>query len=164
MQKYTPHGSLIIKTSPLSQGHHYIDVIMIAMASQITSLVVATQLFIKAQIIENIKAPRHWPLCGKLTRDRWIPLTLRWIPHKRACNAKNVSIRWRHNDNRQIVTSTCRQIEVICRMGGIKYNFFPFRHRNGIVHSNHKLTFPWMKACSSVITILVKHQKISRNY
>ena len=27
----------------------------------------------KTQIKENIKAPRHWPLCGELTGDRWIP-------------------------------------------------------------------------------------------
>ena len=30
-----------------------------------------TQSFIQAQIKENIKAPRHWPLYG----DRWIPRT-----------------------------------------------------------------------------------------
>ena len=29
-----------------------------------------THLFIQTQIIENIKAPHHWPLC-----DRWIPCT-----------------------------------------------------------------------------------------
>ena len=29
----------------------------------------------KAQIIENIKAPRHCPWCGKFTGDRWIPRT-----------------------------------------------------------------------------------------
>ena len=27
----------------------------------------------KAQIKENIKAPRHWPLLGEFTGDRWIP-------------------------------------------------------------------------------------------
>ena len=27
----------------------------------------------KAQIKENIKAPRHWPLWGEFTGDRWIP-------------------------------------------------------------------------------------------
>ena len=27
--------------------------------------------FIRAQIKENIKAPRHWPLCGEFTGDRW---------------------------------------------------------------------------------------------
>ena len=31
------------------------------------------QRFIQAQIKENIKAPRHWSLCGEFTCDRWIP-------------------------------------------------------------------------------------------
>ena len=34
-----------------------------------------TQPSIRAQIKENIKAPRHWPLCGEFTGDRWIPRT-----------------------------------------------------------------------------------------
>ena len=34
-----------------------------------------TQPFIKAQIEENLKAPRHWPLWGEFTGDRWIPHT-----------------------------------------------------------------------------------------
>ena len=29
-----------------------------------------SQQFIQAQIKENIKAPRHWPLCGEFTADR----------------------------------------------------------------------------------------------
>ena len=29
----------------------------------------------KPQIKENIKAPRHWPLCEDFTGDRWIPQT-----------------------------------------------------------------------------------------
>ena len=45
------------------------------MASQITSLTIVTQPFIQAQIKENIKDPRHWPLCGEFTGDRWIPRT-----------------------------------------------------------------------------------------
>ena len=28
----------------------------------------------QTQINENIKAPRHWALCGESTGDRWIPL------------------------------------------------------------------------------------------
>ena len=43
------------------------------------------QPFIQAQIKENIKATRHWPLCGDFTGDRWIPRT-------KASNAENVSI------------------------------------------------------------------------
>ena len=34
-----------------------------------------TQLFIQAQVNENIKTPRHWPLWGEFTGDRWIPRT-----------------------------------------------------------------------------------------
>ena len=34
-----------------------------------------TQPFIRMQIKENIKAPRHWPLCGEFTGDQWIPRT-----------------------------------------------------------------------------------------
>ena len=34
-----------------------------------------TQLFIRVHIKENIKAPRHWPLCGEFTVERWIPCT-----------------------------------------------------------------------------------------
>ena len=47
--------------------NHYTDVIMSTMTSQITSPRLFTQSFIRAQIKENIKAPRHL--------DRWIPHT-----------------------------------------------------------------------------------------
>ena len=43
------------------------------MASEITGVSIAYSPFVKAQIKENIKAPRHWPLQGELTGDRWIP-------------------------------------------------------------------------------------------
>ena len=45
---------------------------------------------IRAQIKENIKAPRHWPLCGEFTRNRWIPAQM-------ASDADNVSFWWRHH-------------------------------------------------------------------
>ena len=73
---------------------HYSDVIMSTMASQFTELNsptsrVFTQPFIQAQINENIKALRHWPLWG------W-PVTGEF-PAQRASNAENVSIWWRHH-------------------------------------------------------------------
>ena len=34
-----------------------------------------TQPYFRAHIKENIKAPRHWPLYGEFTGDRWIPST-----------------------------------------------------------------------------------------
>ena len=45
---------------------------------------------IKVQIKENIKAPRHWPLCGEVTGDGEFPA-------QRASNTENVSIWWRHH-------------------------------------------------------------------
>ena len=34
-----------------------------------------TQPFIQEQIKENIKASRHWLLCGEFSGDQWIPRT-----------------------------------------------------------------------------------------
>ena len=48
---------------------YYNDVIMSAMASQITSLTIGYS------DKRNIKAPRRWPLLGKFAGDGWIPRT-----------------------------------------------------------------------------------------
>ena len=50
---------------------HYNDVIMGAMGLKSPS----NKPFIQAQIKENVKAPRYWPLCGEVTGDRRIPRT-----------------------------------------------------------------------------------------
>ena len=52
-----------------TQFNHYSDVVMDAMASQITSLTIVYSTFIQAEIKENIKAPRHWPLSWEVTGD-----------------------------------------------------------------------------------------------
>ena len=53
---------------------HYNDVIMGTMASQITSItIVYWTVYSGAENIKtskNIKALRHWPLCGEITGDR----------------------------------------------------------------------------------------------
>ena len=55
-------------------GHqHYSDVIMSAIASQITDVSIVVQPFVQAQIKGNIKVLGHWPLWGESTGDRWIP-------------------------------------------------------------------------------------------
>ena len=54
---------------------HYTDVIMGTIASQITSLTIVYSSLYSGEIKENIKALRHWPLCGEFTGDRWIPRT-----------------------------------------------------------------------------------------
>ena len=46
-----------------------------------------TQSFIQAQIKENIKAPRHWPLCGGF-------IGTGEFPAERASNTENISIWW----------------------------------------------------------------------
>ena len=59
---------------------------MSAMASQITSSRwLLTQRFIQAQINENIKAPRYWPLWEEFTTQK-------------ASNAEIVSIWWRDHE------------------------------------------------------------------
>ena len=69
---------------------NYSDVIVSAMPSRITGVsVVCSTPFVKAQMKEHIKAPRHWPLRGE---SRW-PLG---SPQK-VSNAQNVSIWWRHH-------------------------------------------------------------------
>ena len=44
-----------------------------AMASQITSITIVYSTVYSDT--ENIKTPRHWPLCGEFTGERWIPRT-----------------------------------------------------------------------------------------
>ena len=50
-----------------------------------------TQTFVQAQIKENIKAPRYWPLWGNSS------VTSEFPTHK-ASNAENVYISWRHHE------------------------------------------------------------------
>ena len=50
-----------------------------------------THPFIQAQIKENIKAPRHWPLCGGLTGNREFPTQM-------VSNMENASLWCRQHD------------------------------------------------------------------
>ena len=62
--------------SNLTEVSHYGDVIMGAISSQITSLtIVYSTVYSNADQRKKIKAPRHWPLCGEFTGDRWISST-----------------------------------------------------------------------------------------
>ena len=62
--------------------YHHSDVIMGAMASQITSLAFVYSIVYSGEIKENIKAPRHWPVAGE-------------FPAQMASNTENVC--WRHH-------------------------------------------------------------------
>ena len=49
---------------------------MSAITSQTISLtIVYSTIYSDTDQKKNIKVPRHWPLCGEFTGDRWIPLT-----------------------------------------------------------------------------------------
>ena len=75
---------------------HYSDVIMSAMASHISGVSIVSQLLIQAQIKENIKAVRHWPLCV------WNSPLNGEFPAQRVSDAENVSIWWRHHVLRRV--------------------------------------------------------------
>ena len=62
----------------ITELHGFIsDVIMSKMASQITGPAsrLPAQPLVHAEIKENIRAPRYWPLLGEFTGDRWTPCT-----------------------------------------------------------------------------------------
>ena len=63
---------------------------MDTVASQITRLAILYSTVYSYADKNNIKAPRHWPLCGEFTGDGEFPA-------QRASNADNVSISWRHH-------------------------------------------------------------------
>ena len=54
-------------------SEHYCDVIMGTMVSQITSLMIVYSTVYSSADQKKIIAPCHWPLCGDLTSDWWIP-------------------------------------------------------------------------------------------
>ena len=54
---------------------HNSDVIMGAMAPQITRLTIVYSTVYSGTDKKKIKAPRHWPLCVEFTGDQRIPRT-----------------------------------------------------------------------------------------
>ena len=76
------------------------------MASQLPAFRLFPQPLVQAQIKENIKAPRHWPLCGEFTGDRWIPA-------QRTSNAENVAIWWRHHETTGNMMSHSRWHKIV---------------------------------------------------
>ena len=77
---------------------YYNDVIMGALRPKSPASRLFTQPFIQAEIKENIKAPRHWPLCGEFTGTGEFPAQM-------ASNAENVSIWWRHHETFAQITT-----------------------------------------------------------
>ena len=59
----------------LKKNIHYDDVMMGTVRLKSPASPLFTQPLIQVQIKENNTAPRHWPLCGEFTGDRWMPRT-----------------------------------------------------------------------------------------
>ena len=75
--------------------------------------------FVQAQIEQNIKAPRRWPLWGESTGDRWIPLA-------KAGNAENNSIWWRRHEKAwaaMVVMTSSGNIPTMVPEGGMVHKF-----------------------------------------
>ena len=90
----------VSKRYPSTLWHiRYNDVIMVRWRLKSPVSPLFTQPLIQAQIEENIKAPRHWPLCGEFTGD-----------------AENVSIWWRHHIRGLVSHSVYHQVytQVCC--------------------------------------------------
>ena len=96
---------------------HYNDVIMGAMASQSPASRLFTQPFFRVHIKENIKAPRHWPLCGE-------------FPAQMASNAESVPIWWRHHGS-----SIRDNWHCTCDVGeGTKFSSPSYKHIAHVIH------------------------------
>ena len=63
-------------------------------ASQITGASIVCSTVCSGASQRNIKAPRHWPLWGESTGDRWNPPVTGGFPPQRVSHAENVSIWW----------------------------------------------------------------------
>ena len=92
---------------------HYSDVIMSAMASQITGV-----LILYSTVCSGVDQRKHQSFAslsvwGEFTGDRWIPRSHRWIPHTKASDAEHVSIWWRHHENRKY---RCRRWVILHEM------------------------------------------------
>ena len=101
---------------------HYNDVIMSAMASQITSLTIVYS----GADQENTKAPRHWPLWGEFTGDREFPA-------QRASNVENVSILMTSSCACEIIQQTWKASVahwILMRFAFTYNSALPRKHRN----------------------------------
>ena len=72
---------------------HYSDVIMNALASQITGVSIVAQPFLQAQIKKLQSSTSLW---RESNGDRW-------ISSQKASNMENVSIWWRHHENWDLI-------------------------------------------------------------
>ena len=71
---FTVKWKLYIAAIYLFFSRHYSDITIGDIASQITSVSIVYST-VSSGVHKKIKAPRHWPLWGEFTGDRWISRT-----------------------------------------------------------------------------------------
>ena len=109
--------------------HHYSDVIMSVMASQINSLTMVYSTVYSCH--SNMKATRHWPLCGNS------PMTGEFLAQM-ASNAQNVSISWRHHhDFLRHICQSQRAGMCVILVEGASTTYFSSQYHNSNVVEIH---------------------------
>ena len=91
--KSTKISQLVVFYHQMQQykNQHNSGIKMSMMGSQITSISIVCQPFVRVHIKENIKALRHWLLWGNSTGDQWIPCTKGKCFHLMTSSWKNLS-------------------------------------------------------------------------
>ena len=104
------------------------------------------QPFIQAQTKENIKAPRHRPLCcGEFTGHRWITAQI-------ASNAENVSIWWRHHVPLYSVVAVKSYLQPLPKC-------FEFCKKKILIHKLSIQTIQKIFSCTAIFCRLVGGKK-----
>ena len=80
---------------------HYSDVIMSAMPSQISGVLIVYLTVCSGADQRKHQSSESLVCVREFTGDRWIPRSHRWIPRTKASDAEHVSIWWRHHENRK---------------------------------------------------------------
>ena len=111
-----------------------------AIASQITSLTIVKTSFIQTQIKENIKAPRHWALCGPVNSPHKWPVTRKYF-HLMTSSWYGMSS-WQPllrllYFNRYLNQYIATHMKITCNF----YVWYP-------------TTWPWMNYCAFHVTLL----------
>ena len=128
---------------PTDRILHHTDVIMTTMASQITSLAVVYSTAYSDADQWNIKAPRHWPLCGEFTGTGEFPA-------QRASYAENVSIWWRHHG---VAPHWLKKAGARALMCQLKVNWCLQYWLMFIIHSLFCVSFMFSSAKDSTVVI-----------
>ena len=93
------------------------------MASQITGVSIVCSNVVRSRIKANIKAPRHWPLCGEFTGDRWIPRTKSQLCGKCFHSLTSSWWTWKPMAFVKLILNSCYNWQLVCNFGIMERTF-----------------------------------------